>query len=294
MTTEGREQTSMLNWWPAVKRLDIPTPRTAIIPETRPGLLDDWFFAVSGGTEPPADWPEYFELVKQAADAIGYPVFLRTDLASGKHEWSETCYAPTPESLLRHVTNVIEFGHMADLLGLPHCALVVREFIELDWRFHAFRGMPVAPEWRYFIRDSEIVCRHFYWPLEALANGRPDCPNWIELLRDMAALGDAARALLDSYAVQVGAAVPGHWSVDFARGRDGAWYLIDMGEGPRSWHPKDCPGSWPPCEVCGEPVDLRETCLWRAEADPRKLIYRHCRCESKEPRALCARTDGEQ
>ena len=45
--------------------------------------------------------------------------------------------------------------------------------------------------------------------------------------------------LLTAYAELVGSLMEGYWSVDFAQGADGQWYLIDMAEGDLSWQPKE-------------------------------------------------------
>lgn len=46
-------------------------------------------------------------------EEIGYPLFLRSDQGSGKHEWRDTCYVPNQESLISHVIS---------LLGWHECA----------------------------------------------------------------------------------------------------------------------------------------------------------------------------
>lgn len=38
----------------------------------------------------------------------------------------------------------------------------------------------------------------------------------------------------------IGEVLPGYWSVDFCKGVDDKWYLIDMAAGKLSWHPNDC------------------------------------------------------
>ena len=44
--------------------------------------------------------------------------------------------------------------------------------------------------------------------------------------------------LLTGYASMVARAIEGFWSVDFCKGADGQWYLIDMATGANSWHPE--------------------------------------------------------
>ena len=40
--------------------------------------------------------------------------------------------------------------------------------------------------------------------------------------------------------MRVGEVLDGYWSVDFAEVKSGGWYLIDMAEGNKSWHDKEC------------------------------------------------------
>jgi hypothetical protein len=49
------------------------------------------------------------------------------------------------------------------------------------------------------------------------------------------------RLVLGTHARKVSAELPGAWSVDFALGENGIWYLIDMALAKDSWHPADCP-----------------------------------------------------
>jgi len=44
--------------------------------------------------------------------------------------------------------------------------------------------------------------------------------------------------ILTGYAEMVARVLDGYWSVDFAYGKNGKWYLIDMATGEHSWHPE--------------------------------------------------------
>lgn len=52
----------------------------------------------------------------------------------------------------------------------------------------------------------------------------------------------------------VGRAVPGYWSVDFCRHKNGAWYLTDMAEGDQSYHWATCPHASPEIARYGNPL----------------------------------------
>jgi len=235
------DKSSLLYWWPKIKDLDIPMPKTEILEVPRQLFLE----ALEGfniATCPSYELveKEYSEPIKKAAQKIGYPLFLRTDQASGKHEWKDTCYVEREADLITHVFRVIEANEMADIMGLDYKALVFREFIPLDWKFKAFWGeMPVARERRYFIKDGRILCHHPYWIEDAIAESRqPQEPNWRELLKDLNTETKEEVKLLTEYSTKVASVLEGYWSVDFAHANYGRWILIDMALGGESWHPK--------------------------------------------------------
>ena len=224
---------SLMYWFPLIRDLGIPVPKTALTPVDRDQLMPV--------LEDGEDWPDGFEeTVKSLARGIGYPLFLRSDLASAKHGWENTCYVESEEELLSHIFSVLEFNVIAGIVGggLPYNALVFREFIPLDSRFTAWDGLPIARERRYFIKDGKVQCHHPYWIEDAVAKGLPKEENWKSLLAEMNREQDAEIALLTSYAKEVSGVLDGYWSVDFAKAKAGWWYLIDCALGNRSWHPE--------------------------------------------------------
>lgn len=233
---------SLLNWWPKVKDLGIPVPRTRIVVYRRRTLQ---------AFLEPSDPREYDRIHRAVlrfllpAQDIGYPLFLRTDQASGKHDYRSACYVPAPNVMVDHIARVIEFNETADPLGLPYKALVFREYIPLAVRFTAFRGhLPIAPERRYFVRDGALVCHHPYWPHDALRDDAiiESCVGaWQTHLAEMNAEDPDEVELLTDYALRVSRAVPGYWSVDFALAADHRWILIDMARGEVSYHWPGCP-----------------------------------------------------
>ena len=175
------------------------------------------------------------------AREIGYPVFIKTDLYSGKHLFKDTCYVEHEKDLATHLIRLIEEMECVNIIsGLPLHGLIVREFIELDWRFKAFHGLPIAPERRYLIKNHKVITHFSYWPEDAIRfyKGTPEPKNWRELLREMDIEDKTEVALLTGYSNKVAGVMNGFWSVDFARGRDGIWYLIDMARGEVSWIPE--------------------------------------------------------
>ncbi len=231
----------MLYWWPLVSLTDVPRPKTIIVWTGIHPLMD-----MLDGKE----LPDYLkDFIILGTEKLGYPLFLRTDLASGKHGWKNTCYVQSGEMLFRNICGVVEENDMAGILGLNYQAIVMREFIPLENNFTAFWGqMPVAKERRYFIKDGKVECHHPYWQEEAIAvlDGSEEelikvynLPNnWRSLLEDLNHETEEEIALLTGYAEQLGRYLSGYWSVDFAKGQDGIWYFIDAALGEQSWHPE--------------------------------------------------------
>lgn len=229
---------SLLYWFPKIEKLGIPMPRTETL---KIPFWDMVRFLDNGASK-------YEAKIKERASRIGYPLFLRTDQASGKHDWKNTCYVRDEDELIVHVCSIVDINLMLDLF----CeALVFRELIEMDSRFTAFYGeMPVNPERRYFINNGTVLCHHPYWIEDAIEKGTsnrilpdgvlkkmlPD--NWRELARAMNKETEEEIKLLTSYAEKVAQVLDGYWSVDFCKARDGRWILIDCGIGFISWHPE--------------------------------------------------------
>lgn len=231
-------ESSLLVWYPKVKDV-LPCPKTVIVE-----LTDDEISGLIGMLDgiPPSPW--LVDRLDAAAREIGYPLFLRSDQGSGKHEWKDTCYVPFEGALLKHVAQLVAWHEMAGILGLSFRALVFREFLTLDAPFTAFNDMPVARERRYFVRDGKAVCWHPYWQEQAVLAYRGATPlpaDWQQQLAQLNAMDDAEVQALTTMAETFGKRNPGYWSVDFARTRAGRWVLIDAARGEVSWHPDGCP-----------------------------------------------------
>ena len=236
----------MLIWYPKIKDLPIPQPKTEvyIFPEEDLNFIYHENFKLN------------MEEINKVANKIGYPLFVRTDLASGKHYWKQSCYVEKEEDLKKHIIEVLEFNLTADILGLNFKALFFREFIPMDSKFLAFFGdMPVNPERRYFIKDKKIQCHHPYWIEEAIEKGTDanKLPvNWNEISKEMNKETKEEINLLSGYAKQIAEIFDGYWSIDFCKAKDGEWYLIDMATGESSWHEKECPHYLKPKELISD------------------------------------------
>ena len=221
---------SFLYWYPKIRHLDIPQPKSSEI-----AITNDEFKQTFEGM------PK--SLTQKVQDIISahfkLPVFIRTDLASGKHDWKKSCFYDSSKALWKNLCGVVEFNHVADIMGLPFTSIIVREYIPMDSRFTAFWGqMPVNPERRYFIDNGKVLCHHPYWIEDAIVN--PNITNWQELLEEINTETSDEIELLSGYAELVAKQLPGFWSIDFCKAKDGRWILIDMATGNHSWHPEDC------------------------------------------------------
>ena len=240
------EPTSMLYWLPIVETLDgIRVPKTVLVP------VDplECFQCLDGNVDPFRD-----SEVGTNCELMGYPVFVRTDLFSGKHSWSNTCFVEDRGSLMPNLFRLLDESAMRDL---EVNAIAIREYIPMATLFYAFYGkMPVNPEIRFFARDGKIECQHWYWipdaikksgaPVFDLAGSQITESEWTHRL-DFArqSMGTDEKELLkiellNTMATVIAAQFEGYWSIDFCLSKTEGWVLIDMAEGDKSWHPDDC------------------------------------------------------
>ncbi len=232
-------RSSMLHWHPLVRDLDIPQPETRIVEipyRTLSGVMD--------GERALGSHAE--ELYAALEDLEPYPVFLRTDHSSQKHMFRRTCRLPSRRALLPHLMEILDLNACFDLVD---SAVVLRKWLDLDAGFCAFDRLPISVEARAFVSGGEPRCVHPYWVPDAVAAwaerggrlARGMDPGWRGILewqnRAVAAAGATIAGMAREVARRVGGAA---WSVDFARGRDGRWYLIDMAAAEVSYHPPGC------------------------------------------------------
>lgn len=231
---EMTDLSSLLFWYPKIKNLEIPQPKTEIVLLTKEELDIVYNERIASS------------LTEKVGDIISQkfklPVFIRTDLSSAKHYWKDSCFYDGTNELRKHLWEIIEFNLCADVMGLPFKALVIREFIPMDSRFTAFHGdMPVNPERRYFIDKGKVLCHHPYWIEKAIEDSeQPSLENWKEILAEINTEKEDEIKLLTEYSKMVAGVLSGFFSIDFSKAGDGKWVLIDCGMGERSWHPKDC------------------------------------------------------
>jgi len=237
----------MLYWYPYIKDLPIPQPKTVIveIPYNKFVELIDGNSTLS----------EYSKKFSHIMDSLGpFPIFLRTDNSGQKHSFRKTCRLPNKESLLVHILELIDSNMASDLIDN---ALIFREWLDLDAGFSAFNGLPINVEARIFINHGEIQCIHPYWLEDSIESWwihkklferQFDTrlqfqinPSWKKILKSQNKIVEESILILEKYARLVIEKIGNdYWSVDFALGRDGKWYLIDCAAGEVSYHWPDC------------------------------------------------------
>lgn len=257
---------SLLYWFPKIKEIkDLNIPKTYYIEFPRNlGTSDEKFKYLNR--------KDIKEQVYKFCDKLGYPLFVKTDFFSGKHNWKKTCFVSQKEDLYPHIFNIFEMSDCVSIIGLPIFAIVFRKYIPLYSNFKFFHGeLPISKERRFFIKDGNIQCKHPYWFSDVFkkyvslksnlkeglsfqlldSDKKEKLEN--EIIRGESELRDIEfklqllnkesedeKVILEKMAKSVADVFSGYWSIDFAYSQDGKWYLIDMARGEDSFHLPDC------------------------------------------------------
>lgn len=220
---------SALYWLPRIEKIDglnIPTTKIIELTEDMKILMvaNEFTFLEEYGLDFEREFRKF-----------NFPVFIRTDEMSRKHEWNKTCFV---NSLGNFFPNM--FCLVSDNIrcGEECRAILIREFIPLEHHFTHFGAMPVARERRYFIDDGKVVCHHPYWDEIAFECNLND--HDLNRLNEINSETEIEIEELTRMAQLVANEFEGSWSVDFAQAETGRWFLIDMATAENSWHPEDC------------------------------------------------------
>ena len=216
-------------WYPLIAG-EVLTPRTVIVRASED--LAPLAYGEGAPDVRPAAKALAKEIDRAAISLGGYPVFLRTGHTSGKHEWRRTCYLTGSVDIPGHIFNLVEVSELVDMFGLPTEVWAVRELLKTTPAFHAFEGMPITKERRYFVIDGTVVGFHPYWPPEAITN--PSTSDWRWRLDRIQHQPQAETNYLTLMSERVGELVPGAWSIDWLWAQ-GQWYLTDMAWAERSY-----------------------------------------------------------
>ena len=228
----GPDPNSALIWFPKIKEAGLPVPRTEFV-EFHPDML----WPICDGQPARDDFP--MDKLKEACGKISYPVFIRTDLSSAKHDGPKSFRADGPEDLWRCVCRTFEDNACKDLASFAR-VWMVREWIDIDSSFTAFGGLNIGREWRFFADQEKVLCHHFYWPEEAFFRGWGLEDGWQDKLAKLREPLTAENlASLERMALLASKSIgEGSWSVDFACDKNWKYWLIDMARAESSWHPK--------------------------------------------------------
>jgi len=225
------KQSSMSLWYPEVSKLLIPQIETHIV-KVGNDILSDWVRNDKQLSD------KYWKLFEDAINKIDeFPIFLRTDQSSMKHSWKDTCYLKSRDNLKHNLSMLLEEHEMQNMVGeLTYDDIVFRKFIPLETSFTCFHSnFPVNKEVRCFIKNGKILDLRHYWVKGAIESGTPDDDNWeIKLMR----LKELTHPDINEIIKQlekVCKVFNEYWSVDFAKSKDGIWYLIDMARGEVSY-----------------------------------------------------------
>lgn len=240
--------TCLSYWFPRLVSAGLPVPRTEIV-ATDVELM----YLLDGKT--PSGFDAFLSQMELAAGRIGFPCFLRTGHGSGKHDWERTCYLTQQSDLTNHIVALTEWSAIVDFMGLPTNVWVIRELLPTVPQFVAFRGMPICREFRFFVRDSDVLCWHPYWPKDALEKGFSikeggdlledqvvrDIPDrWQERYEALCYMPANDKDSLHRLASAAGSAMAGDaWSVDILETKRG-WFITDMAEAASSFHWEGC------------------------------------------------------
>lgn len=229
----GPEDNSALVWFPPILRAGLPVPKTIFV-----GFDPEQLWPTLDGQQVLDSFP--MQKMIDACQQIGYPVFLRTDLSSAKHDGPEAYRINCTDDLMRCICLTFEDNAIKDIAPFVR-AFMLRKWLDLPAAFSAFGGHPISVEWRIFASQDAVRCEHFYWPEEAFEGREWDRwlpKNWRGALKSISSSPRDIGDLRDIAIQAVREIGHGEWSVDFARDRRGKWWLTDMATAESSWHPE--------------------------------------------------------
>lgn len=235
------DKTALSYWFPLIQAAGVPVPRTEIIKmpeEAQQNVWNAFDGKLDGNVE---SFTGFCRSIEAAASNMGYPFFLRTDHTSGKHSWDKTCFVRFAQDIPTHVFAIAEFSECCSLMGLPWDVWAVREYLPIMpvGACPGYGNMPVTREFRFFVDDGVIRCRHPYWPGHAIEQGG----LYLKAIayEDLCTpRTDEDTATIDRLAQLAGKAVGGSWSIDLLETGRG-WFVTDMAEANKSFHWEGCP-----------------------------------------------------
>lgn len=112
MTSPHSHHNDIIYWYPILKLLRVPTPKTILI-DPRVNLME---IVLDNKEDKGYDY--FIKRLKLAASQIGYPCFLRSGHTSHKHDWKDSCYLTEESQIKGHINTLVEFCACCDMFGL--------------------------------------------------------------------------------------------------------------------------------------------------------------------------------
>lgn len=227
-------KTRMCYWYPKVEGM--PMPKTVML---KVNLRDSrllkkgWTRRVWRLIYSSKYTEELYTKIKEKANEIGYPLFIRTDLTSHKKDPKNNTVHDETE-LLDKVGKLIKFNNKWEQREMR--ALVFREYIPLYIGFH-LNGRPVTKERRYYVKDGKVLCHsERSW----ISSDRVSTPaEYRPMLKEINTETEDEVKLLTEMAEEFSRRVPDHIAVDFAMSQNGKWLLIEANDAITSWHSRE-------------------------------------------------------
>lgn len=234
---DDADKNCLTYWFPKIREAGLPVPLTHMASMPEDAAMDLW----TKFDNKPCNgrFDAWVEMLKPAAETIGFPLFLRSGHTSGKHEWKNTCFVPSVEQLGPHIAQICYFSECMSMGGeLSWSKWALREFLPTEpvGICPGYDDMPICKEFRFFVDGGQVKCFHPYWPVLSLVRGGAAIS--IEAYADLCEIDDDYDELID-LAEKAGRAVGGAWSIDFLHTKRG-WILTDMALAQQSWHWEGC------------------------------------------------------
>lgn len=157
-------------------------------------------------------------VVRAAASLGSGPAIVKDYVKSRKHEWLEACFIPsaTDEDAVRQVVGRFVELQGDDLVG----GIVLRKFVEFQSiGAHSQSGMPLSLEYRIFWLDGRPLFTSEYWV-------------------DQGYYKDSEVPVTEF--APIAKSVPSRFfSMDIAKGADGQWLIMELGDGQVAGLPSD-------------------------------------------------------
>lgn len=224
--------TAYENWAPAVEKAGVRAPDTMTVPLTFE-LQEAFLEGYDLSTEAIENIDAIVNVVEEMGAKHGFPLFIKTSYTSHKHDWSRSCCLASADRtvIIQQLANIVEYQGFSPYPMSP--SLLIRQMLETSPAFHAFGGMPITQEFRFFGGKGKVQGYQPYWPEDYIKE--PSIQDWKAKLSVISRLSTLERKKLMLATECVTDHLEGDWSVDFLKDRHGKWWLIDMAEAGLSY-----------------------------------------------------------